>query len=83
MNLRLLDNYCNAFSDNKVIHLKDFPLGFYNVMAMREAQFREKYIMLMVNGTLGLCYSNKYMETYLRDHLTDADKEKVRDPKRN
>jgi hypothetical protein len=35
------------------------------------------------NGTLGFCYSNKYIETYLRDNLTDADKEKIRDPKQN
>ena len=26
----------NAFSYNKIIHLKDLPLGPYNVMAMRE-----------------------------------------------
>ena len=35
------------------------------------------------NGTLGLCYSNKYIETYLRDNLTDAEKEQIREPKRN
>ena len=55
-------------------------------MAMRETQtqFREKYIMLIdQNGTLGLCYSNKYIETYLRDNLTDAEKEQIREPKRN
>lgn len=65
--LHLLDNYCNAFSYNKIIHLKDLPLGSYNIMAMRETQtqYGEKYIMLIdQNGTLGLCYSNKYIETY-------------------
>jgi hypothetical protein len=36
--LRLLDNYNSAFSNNKIIHLKDLPLGSYNVMAMRETQ---------------------------------------------
>ena len=36
--LRLLDNYSSAFSDNKIIHLKDLPLGSYNVMAMRETE---------------------------------------------
>jgi hypothetical protein len=35
------------------------------------------------NGTLGLCYSYNYIETYLRDNLTDADKDQIRDPKRN
>ena len=57
-------------------------------MAVREAQtqFGEKYIMLLAtdkNGTLGLCYSNKYIETYLHLNLTDEDIEKIRDPKRN
>ncbi|CAB4013171.1 Hypothetical predicted protein [Paramuricea clavata] len=36
--LSLLNNYSNAFSNNKIIHLKDLPLGSYNVMAMRETQ---------------------------------------------
>ena len=36
--LSLLDNYCNAFSDNQIIQLKDLPLGSYNVMALRETQ---------------------------------------------
>jgi hypothetical protein len=58
--LQLLDNYSSAFSDNKIIRLKDLPFGSYNVMALREAQtqFGEKYIMLLAtdkNGTLGLC----------------------------
>jgi hypothetical protein len=83
-----LDNYSSAFSDNKIIRLKDLPFGFYNVMAVREAQnqFGEKYIMLLAtdkNGTLGLCYSNKYIEIYLHLNLTDEDIEKIRDPKRN
>ena len=86
--LQLLNNYSSAFSNNKIIQLKDLPLGSYNVMAMRETQtqFGEKYIMLLAtdpNGTLGLCYSNKYIETYIRNNLTEADKEKIRDPKRN
>jgi hypothetical protein len=86
--LQLLDNYSSAFSDNKIIRLKDLPFGSYNVMAVREAQtqFGEKYIMLLAtdkNGTLGLCYSNKYIETYLHLNLTDEDIEKIRDPKRN
>ena len=34
--LQLLDNYSSAFSNNKIIHLKNLPLGSYNVMAMRE-----------------------------------------------
>ena len=78
----------SAFSDNKIIHLKDLPFGSYNVMAMRETQtqFGEKFIMLIATdqkGALGLCYSNTYIETYLREHLTEADKEKFRDPKIN
>ena len=57
-------------------------------MAMREAQtqFGEKYIMLLAtdqNGTLGLCYSNKEIERYMRENLAEEQKEKIRDPKRN
>ena len=86
--LQLLDNYSSAFSNNKIIHLKDLTLGSYNVMAIRETQtqYGEKFIMLIATGhegTLGLCYSNKYIETYLQEHLMEADKEKIRDPKRN
>ena len=42
--LQLLDKYSSTFSNNKVIHLKNLPLGPYNIMAMREAQtqFGEK-----------------------------------------
>ena len=73
--LQLLDNYSGAFSNNKIMQLKDLPLGSYNVMAMRETQFQfgEKYIMLVatdLNGTLG-------------EYLTDEQKEKIREPKRN
>jgi hypothetical protein len=80
--LQLLDNCSSAFSDNKIIRLKDLPFGSYNVMAVREAQtqFGEKYIMLLAmnkNGTLGLCYSNKNIETYLHLNLTDEDIEKI------
>ena len=86
--LQLLDNYSSAFSNNKIIHLKNLPLGSYNVMAMRETQtqFGEKYIMLLatdLNGTLGLCYSNKEIERHMRENLTKEQKEKIRDPKRN
>ena len=64
------------------------PLGPYNIMAMREAQthFGEKYIMLLttdLNGTLGLCYSNKEIERFMRENLTEEQKEKIKDPKRN
>ena len=86
--LLLLDYYSSAFSNNKIIHLKNLPLGSYNVMAMRETQtqFGEKYIMLVttdLNGTLGLCYSNKEIERFIRENLTGEQKEKIRDPKRN
>ena len=86
--LQLLDKYSSAFSNNKIIHLKNLPLGPYHIMAMREAQtqFGEKYIMLLttdLNGTLGLCYSNKEIERFMRENLTEEQKEKIRDPKRN
>ena len=86
--LQLLQNKCSAFSDNKIIYLKNLPFESYNIMAMREAQtqFGEKYIMLLVPGqneTLGLCYSNKEIERYMRENLTNKEKEKIRDPKRN
>ena len=86
--LQLLDNYSRAFSNNKIIHLKNLPLGSYNVMAMRETQtqFGEKYIMLLatdLNGTLKPCYSNKEIERHMRENLTKEQKEKIRDPKRN
>ena len=57
-------------------------------MAMRETQtqFGQTYIMVLttdLNGTLGLCYSNKEIERFMRENLTDEEKEKIRDPKRN
>ena len=86
--LQFLDKYNSAFSNNKVIQLKNLPLGSYNVMAMRDSQtqFGQKYIMLLttdLNGTLGLCYSNKEIERFMRENLTDEQKKKIRDPKRN
>ena len=86
--LRLLDKYSSAFSSNKIIRLKNLPLGPYHIMAMREAQtqFGEKYIMLLttdLNETLGLCYSNKEIERFMRGNLTEEQKEMIRDPKRN
>ena len=87
-NLQFLDKYSSAFSNNKIIHLKNLPLGSYNIMAMREAQtqFGEKYIMLLAtdqSGTLGLCYSNKEIERYMRENLAEEQKDKIRNPKRN
>ena len=86
--LEILDNYTSIFLGHEVIPLKDLPLGFYNVMAMRETQtqFGLKYIMLVdigSNGTLRVCYSNKHIEDYLLEHLCEQTKEKIRDPKRN
>ena len=57
-------------------------------MAMREVQtqFGEKYTMLLAtdqNGTLGLCYSNKEIERYMQESLTEEVKEKIRDHKCN
>ena len=79
--LRLINNYCKAFPDNKITHLKKLPLGPYNIMAMREAQtlFGEKYIMLLAtdqNEALGLCYSSKEIERYMRENLMDERKKK-------
>ena len=56
-------------------------------MAMRETQtqFGQKYIMLVatdLNGRLGLCYSNKEIERFIRENLIDEEKEKIRDSKR-
>ena len=86
--LQLLDKYSSVFSNNKVIQLKNLPLGSYNLMAMRETQtlFGQKYIMLLttdLNGTLGLCYSNKEIERFMQENLTDEQKKITRDPKRN
>ena len=36
-----------------------------------------------LNGTLGLCYSNKEIERFMRENLTEEQKEKIRDPKGN
>ena len=33
-----------------------------------------------LNGTLGLCYCNKEIERFMRENLTDEEKEKIRDP---
>ena len=84
----MLANYSSAFSDNESIQLKELPLRSYNAMAMQETQIRfgEKYIMLVDQddkSNLGLCYSNKQMETYLRENLSEEQKEKIREPKRN
>ena len=86
--LQLLDKYSSAFSNNKILHLKNLPLGSYNVIAMRETQtqFGAKYIMLVatdLNGTLRLCYYNKEIERHIRESLTKEQKEKIKDPKRN
>ena len=78
--LQLLENYSSAFAENKIIHLA------FGVMREAQAQFEEKYIMLLAtdqNGTLGLCYSNKEIERFLRENLTDEQRGKIRDPKRN
>lgn len=82
--LRLLDSYCSAFYGNKIIHPKDLALGSY--IARDANPIRRKIIILIVTdqkGTLGLCWSIKYIETYLRNNVTDRYKEKIRDPKRN
>lgn len=84
--LQLLDNYSCAFSNNKIIHVKDLLQGSYNVIALRETQtqYGEKYTMLLATdkiGMLGRCYSNNYIETYLHCNLTDAEEE-IRDRKR-
>ena len=57
-------------------------------MAMREAQtqFGQKYTMLLatdLSRTPGLCYANKEIKRFMRENLTDEEKEKIRDPKRN
>ena len=85
--LELLENYSSAFSDNKIVK-KICLWGLTNIMAMRgvQTQFGEKYTMLLAtdqNGTLGLCYSNKEIERYMQESVTEEVKEKMRDHKCN
>ena len=54
-------------------------------MRETQTQFGQKYIMLVatdLNGRLGLCYSNKEIERFIRENLIDEEKEKIRDSKR-
>ena len=55
-------------------------------MRETQTQFGQKFTMLLttdINRTLGLCYSNKEIERFMRENLTDEEKENIRDPKRN
>ena len=87
--LEQLEHYSSVYSNNAIIPLKDLPRGAYNVMALREtqAQFGQKFILLIQTedankGPFAVCYSNKYIEMYLHENLSAAEREQIRDPER-
>ena len=83
--LKALEMYTEQYSDNKIVPLRDSKQGRYSIMALKKVTTRygDKFIMILeIDGSLKVCYTNKYLEERIRERLRDKTLVYIRDPQR-
>ena len=83
--LKALKIYTEQYSNNKIVPLRDLKQGTYSIMALKKVTTRygDKFIMIIeIDGSLIVCYSNKYLEDRIREHLLDETLAYITDPHR-
>ena len=77
--LKAMDMYTEQYSNNEIVPLRDLQQGAYAIM-----QYGDKFIMILeIDGSLKVCYTNKYLEERTREHLLDETLAYITDPQRD
>ena len=83
--LKALKMYTEQYSNNKIVPLRDLKQGTYSIMALKKitTRYGDKFIMIIeIDGSLKVCYSNKYLEDRIREHLLDETLTYIKEPQR-
>ena len=83
--LKALEKYTEQYSNNKIVPLRALKQGTYSIMALKKVTTRygDKFIMILeIDGSLKICYTNKYLEDRIREHLRDETLVYIRHPQR-
>ena len=83
--LQTLEKYTQQYSFKEIVPLRDLKIGTYEVMALKpcSTQYGDKFIMVLkVEGCLRVCYSNKFLEDRIKQHLRNEDIASITDPKK-
>ena len=83
--LKELEMYTEHYSNYEVVPLRDLKQGTYSIMALKKitTRYGERFIMIVeMDENLKVCYSNKYLEERIREHLRDETLAYITDPKR-
>ena len=83
--LKALEMYTEQYSDNKIVPSRDLKQETYSIMALKKVSTRygDKFIMILeIDGSLKVCYTNKYLEERIREHLRDKTLVYIMDPQR-
>ena len=83
--LKTLEMYTEQYSNNEVVPLRGLKQGTYAIKTLKECttQYGNKFIMLVeIDGSLKVCYTNKYLEERIREHLRNETLAYITDPKR-
>ena len=84
--LKALEMYTEQYSNNEVVPLRDLKQGAYTIMALKKitTRYGDKFIMILeIDGILKVCYTNKYLEERIREHLLDESLAYITDPQRD
>ena len=83
--LKALEMYTEQYSNNKIVPLRALKQGTYSIMALKKVTTRygDKFIMILeIDGSLKVCYTNIYLEDRIRERLRDETLVYITDPQR-
>ena len=72
--LKALEMYTEQYFNYEIVPLRALKQGTYAIMALKKIKTRygDKFIMILeTDESLKACYSNKYLEERIREHLGD------------
>ena len=77
--------YTEQYSNYEIVPLRALKQGTYAIMALKKIKTRygDKFILILeTDESLKVCYSNKYLEERIREHLGDETLAYITDPQR-
>ena len=83
--LKALEMYTEQYSNNEIVPLRDLKQGAYAIKALKKitTRYGAKFIMILeIDGSLKVCYTNRYLEERIREHLLDETLAYITDPQR-
>ena len=84
--LKTLEMYTEQYSNNEIVPLRDLKQGTYAIKALKKitTRYGDKFIMILeIDGSFKVCYTNKYLEKRIREHLLDETLAYITDQQRD